>query len=121
MKLLRVKLGFAMALAVLAAPAWSAAPECPEGFFDTGAACTKPAAYGRGAGYAWKSGDSLSDKEMLSRCLKDHPGGCEMYGTLAYPKCSPGFKATGCCICSPQCPPIFKDKGKTCLKPSPPA
>ena len=41
---------------------------CPAGFTDDGAFCRKPAAYGRGAGYAWQVQDGLSSAAMLARC-----------------------------------------------------
>src|SRR5689334_7600148 len=41
---------------------------CPEGFRDDGAACAKPAAYGRGAGYPWQIQDGFSNSGMLGRC-----------------------------------------------------
>jgi pimeloyl-ACP methyl ester carboxylesterase len=89
---------------------------CPSGMTDHGAGCTKPAAYGRGAGYPWKFGDGLNNDGMLSRCRKDNPSGCEMDGAIAYPKCRAGYHKVGCCICSPDCPSGMSDSGATCLK-----
>lgn len=93
--------------------------DCPEGFSDIGVGCSKPAAYGRGAGYPWKFGDALDDSGMFSRCERDNgSGGCEKSGLIVYPKCKPGFHPVGCCVCSPDCPSDFTDSGVTCTKPS---
>ncbi|KAG2485882.1 hypothetical protein HYH03_015465 [Edaphochlamys debaryana] len=82
---------------------------CPSNFRDDGAFCAKPAAYGRGTGYAlwdqWK-------------CVRDNPQGCELNGWLYYPKCAAGFYAFGCCICSPLCPSGMTDIGVSCAKQS---
>lgn len=82
---------------------------CPSGFRDDGAFCAKPAAYGRGSGYAaWNE----------EKCKNENPTlGCEKNGAMWYPKCQQGFVAVGCCICSPQCPPDFgTDIGVSCTK-----
>ena len=65
---------------------------CPDGFRDEGLFC-RIDAYGRGAGYAaWD----------LGWCESDHgQGNCEWWGALYYPKCSPGFHNSACCICTP--------------------
>lgn len=57
-------------------------------------------AYGRGAGYAWHWFEWNNDG-MLSRCVSDghQTGGCEMYGSIAYPKCAPNYHSVGCCVC----------------------
>lgn len=89
---------------------------CPSGWTDYGAGCTKPAPYGRGAGYPWKFGDGLNNNGMLGRCSKANSQGCEMYGAIAYPKCKPGFHTVGCCICSPDCPSGMTDSGALCTK-----
>ena len=83
---------------------------CPSGFTDIGAFCQKPAAYGRGAGYAiWSKG----------ACQHDHGAdNCEQWGLLWYPKCKAGFHPAGCCICSPDCPKGWSDTGSGCTKPS---
>ncbi|KRX06822.1 hypothetical protein PPERSA_11467 [Pseudocohnilembus persalinus] len=85
------------------------ANECPSGFRDDGLYCAKPAAYGRGAGYA------LWDKQ---KCFDRHSQGCEKNGALWYPKCREGFHNVGCCICSPNCPSGWTDIGVSCKKPS---
>lgn len=93
--------------------------DCPSGYRNDGAFCAKPAAYGRGAGYPWKFGDSLNDSGMYSRCQRDHgAGNCEKDGAIVYPKCKAGFHKTGCCICSPNCPSGMTDIGVSCAKPS---
>ena len=82
---------------------------CPDGFTDTGVDCLKPAAYGRGAGYA------LWDED---KCEEENPQGCEQYGLLYYPKCRDGYYAFGCCICSPDCQDGMLDIGVSCQKDS---
>jgi hypothetical protein len=93
---------------------------CPAGFTDTGTDCTKPAAYGRGAGYAWQAGDKAFDSAgQFSRCQHDNSQGCEQPGggiTLVYPKCKVGFNAVGTNICSPACPAGMTDIGVGCQK-----
>jgi len=90
---------------------------CPSGFRDDGAFCAKPAAYGRGAGYPWKFGDSLNDNGMRGRCEDAHGrGNCEKDGAIFYPKCKPGFNKVGCCICSPNCQGGMVDIGVSCTK-----
>jgi hypothetical protein len=82
---------------------------CPSGYRDDGLFCAKQGEYGRGAGYAiWDEG----------KCKKEHSQGCEKNGALWYPKCKSGFKAVGCCICSPVCPAGWTDIGVSCTKPS---
>ena len=77
---------------------------CPAGLRDDGLFC-RAAEYGRGSGYPWKFGDPLSDSGMISRCEADNGrGACEMSDAMAYPKCQPGYKAFGCCICRPEVP-----------------
>ncbi|RHY23730.1 hypothetical protein DYB32_009079 [Aphanomyces invadans] len=59
-----------------------------EGFTDLGASCTKPAAYGRGAGYGlWEE----------DRCKKENGGTCEKNGLMWYSPCKAGFHSAGCC------------------------
>ena len=83
---------------------------CPAGFEDVGAFCQKPAPYGRGGGYpAW----DLAVCEATAG-----KGGCEFSGALIYPKCKPGFHASGCCVCTPDCPAGWADTGTGCTKPS---
>jgi hypothetical protein len=89
---------------------------CPSGFTNGGTFCTKNT-YGRGAGYPWKFGDGFSNDGMLARCAKDHPGGCEMWGAVAYPECRAGYGNAGCCLCTRTCPSGFTDTGATCEKP----
>jgi len=79
-------------------------PKCDPGFNNVGCClCSKPCpeAYGRGAGH-----------ETQATCLAsgDHgasTNGCEKYGLLWYPICDKNFENTGCCICSPICPPDY--------------
>jgi hypothetical protein len=80
---------------------------CPNGFRNDGLFCAKPAAYGRGGGYAlfhW------------GRCLSQNRQGCEKSGWLVYPKCRKGFYPVGCCICSPGCQRGQRDMGVSCAK-----
>lgn len=88
---------------------------CPSGFPDSGLHCTKPAAYGRGAGYALNFGEFNLDGAM-ARCRRDHSQGCEQNGLIIYPKCRSGYHAFGCCICSPNCPAGMTDIGVSCQK-----
>lgn len=90
---------------------------CPDGYKDGGVFCSKPASYGRGAGYPWKVGDKAFDYgPAQARCQKDNPQGCEKNGLIWYPKCKAGFHAVGCCVCSPDCPAGTTDTGATCNK-----
>jgi hypothetical protein len=93
---------------------------CPSGFRDDGLYCAKPAAYGRGAGYAWKLGDKAFDSSgQWARCKGDNPQGCEQPAggiTLVYPKCKTNFYAFGTNICSPNCPAGMTDIGVSCAK-----
>jgi hypothetical protein len=92
---------------------------CPPGYNDTGGHCLKPQAYGRGSGYAWQFGDPLNDSAMFKRCeAANGQGNCEKSGAIVYPKCRAGFKATGCCVCSPVCPSGTTDIGVSCQKQS---
>lgn len=90
---------------------------CPSGFRNDGAYCAKPGSYGRGAGYPWKFGDALGSLDgARERCKKANKQGCEKYGEIIYPKCKPGFKPAGCCVCSPICPGGMTDIGVSCQK-----
>jgi hypothetical protein len=91
--------------------------KCASGFRDDGAYCAKPKSYGRGAGYPWKFGDGTNDSGMFKRCEKDHgKGNCQKKGAIVYPKCKSGFRAVGCCTCSPKCPGGMTDIGVSCKK-----
>lgn len=92
---------------------------CPAKFRDDGAFCAKHEAYGRGAGYPWKFGDTAFDLSAAkARCEADNGGAgtCEQDGAIWYPKCKEGFNKVGCCICSPACPANMKDIGVSCTK-----
>jgi hypothetical protein len=80
--------------------------QCPSGFHDDGAYCRKPEPYGRGAGRV--------SKNLCERHEGD--GNCEKNAGLWYKKCKPGFHATGCCVCSPNCPSGMTDIGVSCQK-----
>jgi hypothetical protein len=80
---------------------------CPNGFRDDGLFCAKPAAYGRGAGYAIWDND---------KCNSEHKQGCEQHGLVHYPRCRDGYHAFGCCICSSNCPAGMSDIGISCAK-----
>lgn len=91
--------------------------DCPKGFRDDGAFCAKPGSYGRGAGYPWKFGDPIDSlKPARKRCERAHDQGCEKEGAIYYPKCKQGFKAVGCCTCSPVCENGMTDIGVSCAK-----
>lgn len=82
---------------------------CPAGYRDDGLFCAKKGEYGRGAGYAiWDE----------AKCTRENSQGCEKNGALFYPKCKEGFKAVGCCVCSPVCPSGWTDIGVSCTKPA---
>ena len=93
---------------------------CPSDFRDDGAYCFKPKAYGRGVGFPWKVGDkAFSLKNAKIRCERKHgEGQCEKSGAIYYPKCKPEYRAIGCCVCSPRCPPGMTDIGISCQKQS---
>ncbi|KDO22307.1 hypothetical protein SPRG_12769 [Saprolegnia parasitica CBS 223.65] len=78
-----------------------------EGVTDVGASCTKPKAYGRGAGYTLWNQD---------KCNAENNGQCEKNGLMWYPKCKPGYHNFGCCICTPDCPAGTTDDGAFCRK-----
>eukprot|EP00993_Chasmostoma_nieuportense_P001354 NODE_2243_length_1238_cov_281.019802_g2132_i0.p1 GENE.NODE_2243_length_1238_cov_281.019802_g2132_i0~~NODE_2243_length_1238_cov_281.019802_g2132_i0.p1 ORF type:complete len:395 (+),score=63.49 NODE_2243_length_1238_cov_281.019802_g2132_i0:56-1186(+) len=82
---------------------------CPSDFRTDPFHCGKPAAYGRGAGYALWHWD---------RCNKQNTQGCESWGLMYYPKCKAGYRPIGCCICSPICPEGYTDIGVSCVRPS---
>jgi hypothetical protein len=94
---------------------------CPSGFRDDGAYCFKTKSpIGRGVGYPWRAGDSLSLTEALKRC-EDANGGpdkCETWGLIVYPKCPSGYYNVDCCLCSEKCPPNMVDIGLSCQKQS---
>ncbi|MBX7174099.1 MAG: hypothetical protein K1X72_24215 [Pyrinomonadaceae bacterium] len=102
---------------------------CPQGFSDIGLYCQKPAAYGRGAGWAGYS--AVGGKTAIQRCEEGNrskgdggsPAGqsCEMWGAYAYPKCKSGFHNVGANICSPDCPFNWQDSGTGCKKPALPS
>ncbi len=94
--------------------------DCPnDGFRDDGAYCFKMLSYGRGGGYPWQGGDSLNLQNAAKRCIAANADvGCEIYGSIVYPKCKPGFYNVGCCICSQKCPENMTDIGISCRKSS---
>jgi hypothetical protein len=78
---------------------------CQENFRNDGAFCFKPKPYGRGAGYFTNN-----------KCKSKHEQGCEKWGFLSYPICKEGYKAFGCCICTPKCMEGQTDIGISCAK-----
>lgn len=77
---------------------------CPAGMDSQGLFCRR-SEYGRGAGFPWQPLDGLSDGGMQQRCERVHgSGNCEKNGAIFYPKCRPGYKAFGCCLCRPEVP-----------------
>lgn len=79
------------------------------GYVDVGISCSKPPAYGRGAGYViWEH----------DRCVRENGVDCEQSGWLWYPRCKPNFNQFGCCLCSPICPNGYNDVGAFCFKPN---
>ena len=93
--------------------------KCPSRYRDDGAFCAKAEAYGRGAGYPWKFGDTAFDLSAArGRCEGENGGSgtCEQDGAIYYPKCKEGFVKVGCCVCSPACPPGSTDIGVSCAK-----
>lgn len=93
---------------------------CPSGFRDDGAYCFKPEAYGRGVGFPWKIGDkAFSLSNAKKRCERKYgEDQCEKSGAIYYPRCKPGYRAIGCCVCSPRCPSGMTDIGISCQKQS---
>lgn len=91
---------------------------CPQGYRDDGLYCFKPKPYGRGTGYPWKFGDKpFNLNNAKKRCERRHgKGNCEKSGAIYYPKCREGYRAIGCCICSPRCPSGMTDIGISCQK-----
>jgi hypothetical protein len=77
---------------------------CPANMRDDGISCWLDT-YGRGAGYTnwFETWD-----EQLKRCEKAEGKQCEWVGAIAYPKCKPGYKAVGCCLCEPDGGPGIK-------------
>ncbi len=113
--------------------------QCPDGFGEAGFSCSKPGTYGRGAGRvpdvscppgtpnkqgvgaaAWCDNGptwpwDLKTAKAIIKCRSDE----EMNGGLCYPKCKPGFEASGCCLCTAICPAdMFGDIGAFCTKKS---
>ena len=79
---------------------------CPTGWTKQGLFCRK-SEYGRGAGFPWKFKDGFRKKknDRKLRCEAAHGvGKCEQNGLIYYPKCKPGYKNVGCCICRPHVP-----------------
>jgi hypothetical protein len=73
--------------------------KCPPGMINSGFDCWTDT-YGRGAGFPWRASDGATDNGMFARCEAKHgSGNCEKYGAIVYPKCRPGYKNDGCCIC----------------------
>jgi hypothetical protein len=76
---------------------------------DIWAACAKLEDYRRGVGYVlWNHG----------KCVRESGGECERNGLLWYPKCKPGYHASGFFSCSPDCPKGYRDGGVFCVKDS---
>lgn len=88
--------------------------ECPQGWGQTVAHCTKPSSYGRGE-YANTWADWNKDK-CEAQAKAQGKAGCEKWGAMWYHKCKPGFHAVGCCVCSPDCPAGMADIGVGCTK-----
>jgi hypothetical protein len=74
---------------------------CPPNMRDDGVSCWLDT-YGRGVGYAnwFESWD-----EQLKRCERTEGTKCEFWGAIAYPKCKPGYRPAGCCLCEPNSGP----------------
>lgn len=75
-------------------------PDCPAGWNDAGATCTKPS-YGRGVG------------TPVDKCDK----GYEYQNGLCYKNCPSGFYGNGP-VCWADCPPWTQDDGAVCTKKS---
>lgn len=121
--------------------------KCPRNFTDTGLHCLKPAAKGRGAGRIpdvgcpsgwnkrgvgaaawcdqwynrkvdcglfWCYFPTVRTRSATITCRSNE----DKNGGLCYPKCSPGYYAVGCCVCSPSCPANTVDIGVSCQKDS---
>ena len=92
--------------------------DCPAGFRNDGAFCGKPAAYGRGAGFAYAPLIESRDTAR-QRCEREHgAGNCERNLEMYYPVCKAGFKEFGSNVCTPVCPGGMTDIGVSCQKQS---
>jgi hypothetical protein len=92
---------------------------CPAGFTDIGVSCSKPAAYGRGTGYAYNPFVGEGRAAAQRRCENAHgAGNCERSLEMFYPRCRSGYRPVGSNICSPVCPGGFRDDGAFCAKES---
>ena len=92
---------------------------CPGGYRDDGAFCAKPAAYGRGTGFAYNIFTGEGRDHARQRCEREHgAGNCERNLEMYYPKCRAGFVEAGSNICSPACPAGMTDIGVSCAKQS---
>lgn len=60
--------------------------KCPAGFRDENTMCTKPPNVPRGPVHTNEAA-----------CVKVNPKGCEIFGSLWYPKCAVGYTPSGCC------------------------
>lgn len=82
-------------------PDKKACSEFNSSYRDDGTSCWLDT-YGRGTGYPWKFGDPVFNYDKaLARCNAANPGGCELSGAIAYPKCKTGYRSVGCCLCEP--------------------
>ncbi|HYC49088.1 MAG TPA: hypothetical protein VED01_26725 [Burkholderiales bacterium] len=91
---------------------------CPAGFRDDGAFCAKPAAYGRGVGFAYAPLIESRDTAR-ERCEREHgAGNCERNLEMYYPVCKAGFREAGSNLCTPVCPAGMTDIGISCAKQS---
>lgn len=71
---------------------------CPPGFKNQGLFCRK-AEYGRGAGVAWRTGDTKKNQYQRKRCeARFGASKFERSGAVWYQKCRPEYHKVGCCI-----------------------
>ena len=75
---------------------------CLAAFTNDGAFSAKPAAYGRGWGFAAWHNDE---------CNQRNSSDCKECLLMWYPSCESNFHAVGCNICSPICPDNMVDIG----------
>jgi hypothetical protein len=88
---------------------------CPAGFEDYGEICSKPKPYKRGDAFGFFAFIEDIDGARL-RCERVHgQGRCQRSGAFYYPRCKPGFVASGS-SCAAVCPANMEDGGSYCKK-----
>jgi hypothetical protein len=83
-------------------------------YTDDGTSCWANS-YGRGTGWPYTAWNSHEDcwnsdlaKELVNKYGYKKEDTCEWNGSIFYPKCKPGYKSVGCCMCEPDGGPGLK-------------